>query len=110
MTINGRQQTVIWGAIVAGILMGVVPPWQHVTDFSWNDITNHSVRSAGYAFIGTPPEPEPFRLFRNHSKLRDLGVGVRIDAARLLVQYVVIGMLTAGLFFAFRERSEAIAR
>jgi hypothetical protein len=60
------QRAVMLAGVVVFALMGLFPPWAE-PDYG----------SAGYGFIGTPPDPKR-------------SVGLHIDVARLIVQWVVL--------------------
>jgi len=102
---NQRQMIVIWTALVIGLVMGAFPPWEYTTDFTTHGISDHSVRPAGYAFIGTPPEPIPLPILAQaNAAARTLGVGVRIDSARIAVQGLTLFVVASSLLLAFGTR------
>jgi hypothetical protein len=100
---NAAQRLLVYGGICTAALMGMFPPWLYTTDYSFGERSEKSSRSAGYAFLGKPPEPVS-GLFtsRLSEPYQKLGAGVRIDVERLAVQYVVLAILSAGLFFMFK--------
>jgi len=102
---NQRQMIVIWTALAIGLVMGAFPPWEYTTDFTTHGISDHSVRPAGYAFIGTPPEPIPLPILAQaNAAARTLGVGVRIDSARIAVQGLTLFVVASSLLLAFGKR------
>jgi len=67
--------------------MGLFPPWIHTLDLE----SIHREKPAGYALIISPPKPERNTPF----------FGVKIDIARLFVQWGVVAAATGlGLLLA----------
>jgi hypothetical protein len=108
MTVNKKQAVVLWVALINGVVMGAFPPWIYTTDYSWGERSEKSERSAGYAFMGKPPQPvEGYFTSRLSEPNRKLGAGVRIDAALLAVQYVLLAIIAGGLLFTLKGKPSA---
>ena len=72
--------------------MGLIPPWTNVINYQ--DV--HLEHPAGYGFIFDPPA----------SKLTggNVPVSVKVDVARLLVQWATLALAGVGGYFSFRDR------
>lgn len=87
MSLNNKQRIIIIVGFVLFILMGLFPPWIHTLHFK----SIYREKPAGYALIISPPKPE-----RNTPVF-----GVKIDIARLFVQWSVVAAATGlGLLLA----------
>lgn len=85
------ERCIVWCGVALVVLMGIFPPWQFVLD---RGATMYRTLAAGYGFIDSPP-PMPKYFGYEY---------VRLDIARLLVQWVVVCVATFGLWVTFRER------
>ena len=72
--------------IAALVVAGLIPPWREVLDLQ----ALHQESPLGYAPIFLPPSGQS-------------GRSVNIDVIRLLVQWVVIALVTGGIFFALND-------
>lgn len=97
------QRVVLWFGLVNGVLMGLVPPWKHVSNYTLNGESDRSQRPAGYAFIAKPPAPAKNNL---DPDLGTFGVGIAIDADRLALQYTVLALATGCLFMTVKARRD----
>jgi hypothetical protein len=105
MTVNKKQSVVLWVALVSGVVMGTLPPWIYTTDYTSAMVSERSERPAGYAFIGSQPVTQPNHHFSK--QLSGAGTGVRIDATRLAVQYIVLAIIGGGLLFILKGKASA---
>ena len=83
MTLNSKQIKIVIISTALFIGMGLYPPWVNTFDAK----TTHSEKPAGYALIVQPPKPEK----------DSYPYGVRLDAARFLVQWLTLLIATAGM-------------
>ena len=98
---NARQKVVLWVALPIGVVMGLVPPWKHVTNFSVSGRgADRSERPAGYAFLATPPDSLPNPITRAGGPDAPFGMGVQLDFGRLGLQSGLLLLLTGGLIYA----------
>jgi hypothetical protein len=82
MTFNSKQIKILIIAAAIFVLMGIFPPWIYTFD----NRSIHSENPAGYALISEPPDPEEYKV----------QYGVRLDTSRLIVQWLVLLVATAG--------------
>ena len=82
-TMNKKQLLVVRCGIGLIAIMGIFPPWVYTVDAR----SIHSRKPAGYQFIFDPPHPESTAP----------AYGVRVDTSRLLIQWTVVTVLTAGI-------------
>jgi hypothetical protein len=94
MWLNRRQRIVILAGLGAIVLMGAFPPWVYTF---LGDGGGFSEESAGYHFVASPPgKQKPYPAF-----------GVRLDVARLLVQWAIVAAITGiGLLFPSKPRDD----
>lgn len=95
-----NQSITLYIVLATGVLMGAFPPWKYTSKVHIKHISAVSERPAGYAFIGTPPIAVPNTI--PIPQFQMVGVGVSLDAARLVVQYLVLMLIGAGAFWACR--------
>ncbi|MCP3669819.1 MAG: hypothetical protein GY814_05200 [Gammaproteobacteria bacterium] len=76
MNINRKQKTLIIAGVLVFILAGSFPPWLYTLHVNRID----TEKPAGYAPIFDPPNPEK----------NDHYHGIKLDASRLVVQWLVI--------------------
>jgi hypothetical protein len=95
---RNSQLKVIYAGLIIVVLMGLFPPWNY-TFISPRGGYGQSERSAGYhpIFYPPPPEVENWPVY-----------GVRIDFVRLLIQWIIVGLLTGGLVLFLRERKSPL--
>lgn len=100
LTMNKKQIIVLWIGIIVIVLMGLFPPWTlngeaaSVFLVSLRDST--SIRQYDfpmYRFILTPP------------KTLNVAFLLRIDFNRLLLQWIMVAVITAGFVVSFKEKS-----
>lgn len=82
--------------IVLGVLMGIVPPWEHTYSRPGAAL---SAQSAGYEFLLTPPKP----------KCHWRRCGVRIDVARMAIQWIALGMVFGGVVILGKWEKQKLA-
>ena len=95
---NPRQKLVVYLGLSLILLSGLFPPWIH-TKSEINPRGGGAIyteKASGYAFIFIPPDPEPDRRYWAAS-------GVRLDIARLVVQWSIISALAIALMIALRS-------
>jgi hypothetical protein len=77
---SARQKVVIWGWIIAIVVSGLLPPWAAMSD------------------NGVAPQPYyPIFAAMHHGP-------IRLDVARLTVEWIMITVIAAGLYFAWPGR------
>jgi hypothetical protein len=95
---NERQRRVfLWGVAVMA-LMGLFPPWV----FTFDSGTRHFRKSAGYAFILSPPKPKEQGYFEDADAV--------IDASKLYVQWGVVAVVTTWLALCLHWREGAVSK
>ena len=87
---NEKQRKLLLVSTAVAVLMGLVPPWTNVVD--QQDL--HLDRPGGYGLVFHPPAPEI---------KGNVPVSVRIDVARLLVQWAILALAGVGGYFYFRD-------
>lgn len=94
---NSKQRIVILAGMVVAVLIGLFPPWDYVYDYTRMGIFGIArIEPAGYHLIFLPPNPP-------------VSYSAKLSIARLLIQWVILGIAVTGTFFLFRDRS-SIAR
>ncbi len=88
-----KQLTVLLLGVVAMIFVGLFPPWNYTIDFQ----QFHYQRPTGNfsIFITSLPHLEEFQDY----------YGLRIDIARLVIQWALIAFVIVALFLILRIRS-----
>jgi hypothetical protein len=76
-----RQRVIVWGWIAAIVASGLFPPWTY-----WSDNT---VFPKGYYPIFTTANHGP----------------IRVDVARLFIEWILLTAVAAGLYFAWPRGS-----
>jgi hypothetical protein len=82
VTLNRLQARILIASAALFIAMGLFPPWTYTFDYQ----SAHSEKPAGYSMIIVPPASE------EDSPL----YGVHLDMPRLMVQWLVLSVATAG--------------
>lgn len=103
-TLNKKQRQAIWIGVIFIVLMGLIPPWaQHHT--------SGSLRPREYAPLWEPPE-----TFASHWVSREMdgsvtfhegapdSYSIRIDLARLLIQWVLVIALVGARVVTAKDR------
>jgi len=80
------RKTILFWTMLAIVMCGLFPPWSY-TFYMTGGAGFRSEKDAGYYFILNPPPPEYNPSTSHFSKE---GYGVKLDAQRLLVEWVCI--------------------
>ncbi len=85
------------------VLMGLIPPWYYRTFYGVDQrIVSEMRAEENYGFLFSPPDP----LYERGYSDRRLSMRLaRIDFSRLILQWFVVAVSTAGIIF-FLERSK----
>jgi hypothetical protein len=86
------QLKVIYLGLAIAVVMGLFPPWNH-TFISPKGGYGQAEKAAGYHLIFYPPPPEYDAPM----------YGVRIDFARLLIQWTIVSLIAGGLVLFLRD-------
>lgn len=100
---NKRQATTLFIALFLGILMGAFPPWVSTANVRLGGYSESWERPMGYAFLVAPPDTA--RNAMGDPQYQRIGMGVRLDAARLGVQYIILALFTGALFICLRKNA-----
>ena len=94
MQLNKKQTKFLWGGIAALAVTGLCPPWEITRSAPIH--TSGAVPTApiGYHLIFFPPPADV-----------DSWCGANIDLDRLLIEWVLIAAVTAGLIFTKGQES-----
>lgn len=108
MPIPDTRKTILFWTALAIVISGLFPPWLYTFDkLAASDSAGYqSERSAGYAFIFNPPVPHfagvgsggllsPANIANPKPETDFAYFGIRLDIARLLVEWVCI-LATSG--------------
>jgi len=98
---NNRQVATLVIALSFGILMGAFPPWVSTANVRLGEYSESWERPVGYAFLVAPPDTA--RNAMGDPQYQRIGMGVRLDAARLGVQYIILALFTGALFVCLRK-------
>lgn len=82
-----RRKIIAGGGAIAFAVAGLFPPWIQTFDLN----TTHTSIDAGYAFIGSPPEPKEYSFC----------IGIKMDTSRLLIELACIFAVTIAVWFLF---------
>lgn len=107
---SSGQKIVLAISLLVAIVMGVFPPWQQTHHFKIAQYSEDTESPGGYAFIGSPPQPEPSPFLKDHSDYPILGAGVQLDVRRLAVQYTVLLVVSVILLFLTRGPSKELLK
>ncbi len=104
MVKSKRQRFVFWFGLAVFILLGIFPPWTQVNRFRgqiWSSV------NLSYSFIALPPAPETDPDPDGRVTIPT----VKIDGTRLMIGWVCVSVLTAGLIIGlgFQEKHKASA-
>lgn len=88
--LSRRQLMTLWLGVAATVLMAVFPPWEH----TYNAGVVRASRPGDYHPIFAPPVP-----MGGHN-------GVRIDAARLMLQVLAVATVTGAAILTQQRRRE----
>lgn len=94
MTFNRKQQKVMFASVVVFILMGLCPPWTYTLHAQ----SVSRERPAGYALMFAPPAPE----------VAAPAYGVRLDVARLVLQWFLLIVATGAALIAVKDGISAV--
>ena len=98
-SLDRTQKRIIYGAVFIVVLMGVFPPWQAKLPIAAGMKVSR-IAHLGYGFIGNPPSTE---LGYNMC-------GGEISIGILLMQWLLVSVLTAGLVCLAKDRKEVFSR
>lgn len=99
-TMNQKQKMTIWIGIAIVALIGLFPPWSSIQTIPTAGGVIRSSRSAGHAFLFTPPvvlEPHVKHNFPIDA------LDVELDTTRLVVELVFSLVLLVGLVLVLRD-------
>ena len=85
---NHKQKKVLLIGIAVIVLMGLFPPWQETRARENRPLSRSP---AGYHFILTPPSG-----YRS--------IGYTLDFARIAVQFIEVGAITAGAVLYLKDK------
>ena len=86
ISLNPRQQKVAWAGASLFLLMCTFPPWVYTFGAPVKTVGSiHSEKPAGYGFLFIPPKPEQ----------KAVTFGVKLDFARLFIQWVLLTSFTS---------------
>lgn len=87
-----RRKTILIWAAVAIVVSGLFPPWLYIFDRSGTSDQSggHWEVSGGYACIFKPPDPDALLLQLRLVDDYKAFLGVKLDSARLLVEWSCI--------------------
>lgn len=131
---DGRQKVALWAGILLVVAMGIYPPWMEIV-FEVSKESREASRpvenSIGYAWIFRPPRSPSLRrhldaTLETVQTLKSVGVPVssmgeviarfetmkafvRIDYPRLLLQWVLVAIVTAGAIITVRDRNRSFS-
>jgi len=102
---NKKQLIVLWSGLFLVVLMGLFPPWIYALPNLSGGMTGVEA-DAGYSPLWSPPE-----LFSSSTKGTDyeffvssLSVIGHIDINRLFVEWVIVGVITAGIIVSIKRQ------
>jgi hypothetical protein len=97
---NKKQKVVLLVGVAIIVLMGLIPPWYyHVVRTEDQRIAFEG--EGGYAFLFSPPS---FSLkSSSHYPFEDPRAISRINLSRLLVQWAVVAIATAGIVLVLKD-------
>ena len=84
---NKKQKIVLWIGIAVIVIMGIFPPWV-ISGYS----TGRPI-AGSYSLITSPP-----KMGEAYAK--------SIDLYRLGVQWVIVGVITGGLIYTFKDQKD----
>ena len=93
---NTKQKLCVWLGIGVFVLMGLFPPWVYRLDAKDTRVE----KSAGYSLLVSPPEAAPYPSWGWGEDLTT----VKIDVARLLIQWAMLVAVVGGLLVTLGER------
>lgn len=85
---NNKQRIVIAIGVVIILIMGLFPPWVATLD------RNHREYPGDYGLIFSPPDVTDV----------ESGYGVHLDISRLIVQWVTVILVVAGIVLILRDK------
>jgi hypothetical protein len=103
---NQKQKLTLWIGIAVVALIGLFPPWNSVQTIATAGGAIRSTRSAGYAFLLTPPivlEPHV-----KHNFPLDV-LDVELDTTRLVVELMFSLVVIVGLVLVLKDGSPNVA-
>jgi len=87
--VNDRQRKVLLCAVIAAVIAGLFPPWNHTQSLAYRPT---ALKPAGYYFILDSPVPKSFS-----------DCGVSLDMRRLFVEWVIIALVATIPFLTPRK-------
>lgn len=121
MPIPDTRKTILFWTALAIVLSGLFPPWLYTFNkLAASDSEGyHSERSAGYAFIFNPPVPHfdgmgsggqflPTNIANPKPEIDFAYFGIKLDIARLLVEWVCILAVSGAAWGVARLKREQL--
>jgi len=94
ISLNSRQQKVVWAGLILILLMCLFPPWVYTIDYARDGASVHSEKPAGYGSLFFAPDPLSYSV----------GHGIRIDLTRLFIQFVFLATSTLLGFILTKDK------
>lgn len=85
---NKKQKIILWIGIIIIVLMGLFPPYERAIILPSFGPDDPSVRIS-YGFLFEPPI-----------------LDVKIDFARLAIQWIIVSVLTAGAIYTTKDQKD----
>jgi hypothetical protein len=95
---NRKQKVVFLVGVGIIVMMGLIPPWYYHSVFTEEQRIACEI-NGDYGFLFSPPQP-PSDLVRFKAKY----TLILIDYSRLLVQWAVVAIATAGIVLVLKDR------
>jgi hypothetical protein len=98
--VNKKQKIVFLVGVGIIVLMGLIPPWYYHAVFSENQRTAFEF-DGGYQFLFSPDLRVSYK-FEKYFPPRERPC---INLSRLLVQWAVVAIATAGIVLVFKDHN-----
>jgi len=98
---HSKQKIVLFLGALVIVLLGLFPPWREKADIPYKV---HFQKALGYQFIGSPPTSTLLSI-PEFSYYKD-ATTIQVDLSRLFIGWVIVGAITAALFFMLRSQTE----
>ena len=103
---NRKQKVCILVSITAIVLMGLYPPWVIESKEIYGGKVKYTLEPGPYSWIGSPPSPSGSYRYGGKTQYYDAKARF-IDLYRLVNQYFMVAVVTAGLFIFFKDRKRS---
>lgn len=112
MNLNIMQRCVIIAGVLAVLFMGLYPPWIAIIGYLASEHNTTIHKPAGYHWIFKPPGPTDAPTFEatfgdtdtfKSARFRDT-LRYEIDTSRLLLEWLMVGLVTIGLTVASQKK------